>query len=103
MVAKLSIISDMKPQIAYLGLTKSLQLKWNYFLRATEIDPSLLQDLKSGIFSSFVKQLTKQSLDHNWHNLLSLPVRLGCLGIDDPSCSCSLKYTMDQRLCQTFQ
>ncbi|KAI0983576.1 hypothetical protein GJ496_010006 [Pomphorhynchus laevis] len=103
MVAKLSIISDIYSQIAYLGFTKSLQSKWSYFLRATKIDPSLLQDLKSGIFSNFVKQLTKQSLDHNWHSLLSLPVRLASLGIDDPTRSCSLEYDMDQRLCQTFQ
>ncbi|KAI0985260.1 hypothetical protein GJ496_005830 [Pomphorhynchus laevis] len=102
MVAKLSIISDINPQIAYLGLTKSLQSKWIYFLRATKIDPSLLQDLNYGIFSSFVKQLTKQYLDHNWHSLLSLPVRLGGLGIDDPTRSCSFEYDMTQRLWQTF-
>ncbi|KAI0981729.1 hypothetical protein GJ496_000485 [Pomphorhynchus laevis] len=88
MVAKLSIILDINPQIAYLGLTKSLQSKWRSEVRH---------------FSSFVKQLTKQFLDHNWNSLLSLPIRFGYLGIDDPTCSCSLEYDVAQLLCQTFQ
>ncbi|KAI0988635.1 hypothetical protein GJ496_004154 [Pomphorhynchus laevis] len=61
----------------------------------------LLMRLKDS--SNFVKQLTKQSLDHNWHSLVSLPVRLGGLGIDDHTCSCSLEYDIVQRLCQTRQ
>ena len=75
-----------QPHAAYAAFTHGLSSKWVYFARTIPDISDLLKPLENAIRTCFLTSLTGQNaLSDDMRTLLSLPVRLGGLGIIDPS------------------
>lgn len=82
----LSAIAKTQPHAAYAAYTHGLTSKWSYLSRTTPNLASRLQVLEDILRSKFIPCLTGRPPPNDAErNLLALPVRLGGLGIANPS------------------
>ena len=84
-VRKLSVIAMTHPHVAYCAFTHGLVGKWTYFLRTLPKISELLQPLESAILKEFIPAIAGKSISDLERDLFSLPVRMGGLGLCDPS------------------
>ena len=91
-IERLSIIAESQPHAAYAAFSHGISAKWTYFSRVSDFSrlPSDLQcfaHLENVIRSKFIPALTgscqPSDLDRN---LFALPIRLGGLGLFNPTC-----------------
>ena len=82
----LASIANTQPHAAYAAFTHGLSSKWVYFATTIPDISDLLKPLENTIRTCFLTSLTGQNaLSDDMRTLLSLPVRLGGLGIINPS------------------
>ncbi len=82
----LSSIALSHPQEAYCAFTHGLKGKWSYLTRTTPGIGDLLQPLEKILREDFIPAITGRPCPGDLEReLLSLPPRLGGLGITDPS------------------
>ena len=82
----LSSIAVTQPHVAYAAFTHGLISRWTYLSRTIPGIGDLFKPLEATIRQKFLPSLTGQSLFSDTHrDLMALPVRLGGLGIIDPS------------------
>ena len=82
-----------QPQACYAAFTFGLRHRWTYFLRTLPDIEDLLEPLERAIADVLIPSIT----DHHCttpseRDLLALPVRLGGLGIINPSQDADLQY-----------
>ena len=92
-VVKLAQFSMSQPQACYAAFTFGLRHRWTYFLRTLPDIEDLLEPLERAIADFLIPSIT----DHHCttpseRDLLALPVRLGELGIINPSQDADLQY-----------
>ena len=92
-VVKLAEFVMSQPQASYAAFTFGLRHRWTYFLRTLPDIEDLLELLERAIADVLVPSIT----DHHCttpseRDLLALPVRLGGLGIINPSQDADLQY-----------
>ena len=92
-VVKLAEIAMSQPQACYAAFTFGLRHRWTYFLRTLPGVEYLLEPLERVIADVLIPSIT----DHHCttpseRDLLALPVRLGGLGIINPSQDADLEY-----------
>ena len=81
----LASIANTQTHAAYAAFTHGLSSKWVYFARTIPDISALLKPLENAIRTRFLTFLTGQNaLSDDMRTLLSLPVRLGGLGIINP-------------------
>ena len=73
------------PHVAYYAFTHGLIGKWTYFLRTLPNISDLLQPLETTILKEFIPAIAGKSISNLERDLFSLPVRMGGLGLCDPS------------------
>ena len=87
-VQELAILSDIaktEPHAAYAAYTHGLQHRWNYVMRTIPDISPLLRPLEDTIRNIFLPSLLKTpSLSDEERDLLTLPPRLGGMGITSP-------------------
>ena len=85
-VERLSSIAHTQPHAAYAAFTHGLMSKWIYLTRATPNIGDLLSPLEDVIRQKFLTSLTGQNAFNDiTRELMALPVRLGGLGITNPT------------------
>jgi hypothetical protein len=86
-VTALAIVARRYPQTAYAGLARSLQAEWQYLQRVTPHIEAAFAPLEEAIATVFLPALLDATVEEtaNLRPLLALPVRLGGLGIPDPT------------------
>ena len=83
-VMKLAEIAQTQPQAAYSAFIHGISSKWTYFFRTSPINPVSLKPLEDAICLHLIPALTgRESLNGNDRDWLSLPLRLGGLGLRD--------------------
>ena len=92
-VVKLAEFAMSQPQACYAAFTFGLRHRWTYFLRTLPDIEDLLEPLERAIADVLIPSIT----DHHCttpseRDLLALPVRLGGLGIINPSQDADLQY-----------
>ena len=102
-VEKLSKFAKTQPHSAYAAFTHGLMSKWNYLLRVVDWDTlssaELLQPLESAIQSRFIPAITGQAPPgKHVRDLLALPVRLGGLGLRNPTNMAKEQHTASQQI-----
>ena len=86
-LALLSDISVTQPHAAYAAFVHGVVSKWNYLVRCLPNLCDFLLPLEEIIRIKFLPNLTGQcSFSDMERDLLSLPPRLGGLGVINPSC-----------------
>jgi len=94
-VRKLSVIAKIHPHVAYCIYTHGLVGKWTYFLRTLLDISDLLHSLESTIFKEFISAVTGRCVSDLERGLLVLPVRIGGLGLCNPSAVAGFKFFQD--------
>ena len=86
-VERLSHIATTQPHAAYAAFTHGLISKWTYLARTVPDIEDMFQPLEDAIRQQFLPSLTGQAAFSDAdRDLMALPVRLGGLGIINPSC-----------------
>jgi hypothetical protein len=75
------------PQTAFAGMARSLQMEWQYLQRVTPETAEAFAPLEEAIATHFLPAILDASVEEvaTIRGLLALPVRLGGLGIPDPT------------------
>ena len=84
-IKQLSLIAQSEPQSAFAAFTHSIVSEWLFFLRtvpATDVHLAPLEEAIRFIFMPFISG--RSTLIEGERSLLSLPTRLGGMGIIDP-------------------
>ena len=82
-----------QPQACYAAYTFELKHRWTYFLRTLPDIQDLLDPLENVISQVLIPAITEHSCKQLDRNVLALPVRLGGLGLGNPSRESSREYT----------
>ena len=83
-VMLLATVADTEPHAAYTAYTRSLQCQWSFIMRVMTDISDLFEPLEQVITTVFLKSLLKRDVNANEREILSLPARLGGLGIVNP-------------------
>ena len=85
-VNQLSVIAQSQPHTAYAAFNHGLTSKWSFISRTIPNIEDLFKPLETSIRHKFLPALTGQNqFDDTTRDLIATPVRLGGLGIIDPS------------------
>ena len=85
-IEALASVASFEPQAAYSAFTTCIRHRYTYFMRTIPGIDEFLQPLENVIRHKLIPALTEgRSCSDDDRILLSLPVRLGGLGIIDPS------------------
>lgn len=103
-VSQLEVLSEIaktEPQAAYSAFTAGFQHKMTYFIRTISDLADILEPLDNVINNKFIPAITEgQILSAADRELLSLPVRLGGLGIPIYQEICSREYENSRKATQ---
>ena len=93
-ITKLVEFAVTQPQVSYAAYTFGLKHGWTYFLRTLPDIPDLLEPLdQSAISRVLIPAITDRQCAQLDRDILALPVRLGGLGVTNPSSDANLEYT----------
>ncbi|KAI0985238.1 hypothetical protein GJ496_002281 [Pomphorhynchus laevis] len=80
-------------------LTKSLQNQWTYLQRTCEINSEWLNSLSEMIFKKLVPEIIGiPNIDMELRSIICLPLRLGWMGVSDPSTEPKTEFDRSQRM-----
>ena len=89
-VKKLAGVAVTQPHAAFAAFTHCLQGQWTFLCRTMPDGPELFKPLEECIRLDFIRALFKRDVNDLERNVLSLPARMGGMGIFNPveqSCS----------------
>ncbi|XP_074605797.1 uncharacterized protein LOC141858854 [Acropora palmata] len=92
-ITKLAEFAVTQPQASYAAYTFGLKHRWTYFLRTLPDIQDLLEPLESAISRVLIPAITDRQSGQLDRDILALPVRLGGLGVGNPSGDANLDYT----------
>ena len=92
-VVKLAEFAMSQPQACYAAFTFGLRHRWTYLLRTLPDIEDLVEPLERAIADVLIPSITDyHCTTPSERDLLALPVRLGGLGIINPSQDADLQY-----------
>lgn len=92
-VERLATIAETQPHAAYVAFTRCTMSKWNFLLRTTPEIADMMQPIEDTITAKLIPALTgREAISPLERELLSLPARLGGLGIEDPTQKAETQY-----------
>ena len=92
-VTQLAEFALTQPQACYAAYTFGLKHRWVYFLRTLPDINELLEPLERSINEVLIPSLFKHNCSELERDILALPVRLGGLGMGNPTNEASHEYT----------
>ena len=92
-ITKLAEFAVTQPQASYAAYAFGLKHRWTYFLRTLPEIQDLLEPLESAISHVLIPAITDRQCGQLDRDKLALPVRLGGLGIANPSSDANFDYT----------
>jgi hypothetical protein len=92
-VNSLSDIACSEPHAAYSAYTHCLQSQWTFLCRSMPGSAALFQPLEDVIRTVFIPALLRRDVNDLERDLLSLPARMGGMGISKPTEDCLISHT----------
>jgi hypothetical protein len=92
-VKTLATIAATEPHAAYSAYTHCLQSQWTFLCRAMHGSPLLFQPLEDTIRTVFIPALLRREVNDLERDLLSLPARMGGMGITKPPDECHISHS----------
>ena len=77
-------MAESDPRSAYCAFVFGLIHKWNYFQRTIPASPELYKPLEEAIKNVLIPKVTGRGVSDLERDLMSIPCRLGGLGIPNP-------------------
>jgi hypothetical protein len=87
-VKKLALIAATQPHAAFATFTQCLQGQWTFLSRTMLDTADLFQPLEESIRKDFIRALLKRDVNDLERDMLSLPARMGGLGLFKPTEEC---------------
>ena len=87
-----------QPQASYAAFTFGLRHRWTYFIRTLPDIENLLQPLERAISDLLIPSPIGRTSSEAERDLVALPVRMGGLGLIDPSDSADAEYSASIRV-----
>src|SRR6185437_11883492 len=84
-VKKLAFIAATQPHAAFATFTQCLQGQWTFLSRTMLDAADLFQPLEESIRKDFIRALLKRDVNDLERDMLSLPARMGGLGLFKPT------------------
>ena len=98
---RLAEFAETQPHAAFAALTHGLINRWTYVMRTSTCPDDLFQPLENALHQVFLPSLTGQpTLSQQARDLLSLPARLGGLGIMKPTLQRATQMDASKRVCR---
>ena len=97
-VEVLSEIAEDEPQAVYSCFTKAISHRWTYVQRTIPNIAALFEPLESAIRHKLLPALTGRSLSDMERKIFALPVKLGGMGIHNPTVTADNEYTASARI-----
>ena len=97
-VTRLAEFARSQPQASYAAFTFGLRHRWTCFMRALPDIENLLQPLERAISNVLIPLLIGRNCSEAERDLVALPVRLGGLGLINPSDSVDAEYSASIRI-----
>ena len=91
-VTKLSEFAATELQASYAAFTFGLKHRWTYFLRTLQDIEDLLIPLERAVADMLIPSITGHTCTREERDLLALPVRMGGLGLINPSQVATFEY-----------
>ena len=91
-IERLSEIAKIEPHAAYTAFTFGLKHKWTYVLRTIPKITELIEPLEFAIRNTFIPALMNRTCTDIERELMTLPPRMGGLGIINPSAMADQEY-----------
>ena len=92
-VESLTKAAESQPQAAHAALTKSLQFEWAYLQRVVPNCADAFVPLRDSINGKFIHAVLGGGISEQEKALLSLPSRMGGMGLRDPVESAEMAYS----------
>src|SRR6185437_16183369 len=92
-VKKLAVIATTQPHAAFSAFTQSLQGQWTFLSRAMPGISHLFEPLEQSIWHDFIRSLLRREVNELERDMLSLPARMGGMGIHKPVEECLISNT----------
>ncbi|XP_078372794.1 uncharacterized protein LOC144656446 [Oculina patagonica] len=97
-VVKLAEYATSNPQACYAAFTFGLRHRWTYFLRALPDIEDLLEPLERAIADVLIPSITDHHCTKEERDLVALPVRLGGLGLINPSQDAASQFKVSTKI-----
>ena len=91
-VTALAEFATSQPQASYAAFMFRLRHRWTYFMRTLPDIEELLEPLEHAFSDVLIPSLTEHNCSPTERELLALPVRMGGLGLTNPSASARTEY-----------
>ena len=98
-IKTLAIIATSEPHAVYSAYTHCLQNQWSFLCRSMPGDPLLFEPLEDAIRTVFIPALLRREVNDLERNLLSMPARMGGLGICKPTEQCVTSHSNSNYVC----
>ena len=92
-IEKISEVAESQPHAAYSAYVHGYQHKFHYFLRTLNDIKEEVRSLDKVITSKLIQSIVGSQLSDVERSLISLPVRLGGMGIESLSSFASDEYS----------
>lgn len=101
-LTKLSDFALSQPHLAFCALTQGLASRWTYHSRTTGAIHHLLAPLEKFLQERFIPSITgRPACSDELRSVMSLPCRLGGLGICNPVRRAAAEHSLSQRVCRS--
>ena len=97
-VVKLAEYATSNPQVCYAAFTFGLCHRWTYFLRTLPDIDDLLEPLERAIADVLIPSITDHHCTKEERDLVALPVRLGGLGLINPSHDAASQFKVSTKI-----
>ena len=88
----LASIAKDEPQLSYAAFTKSISMRWCFLQRTIPDTSRYFVPLEETIREKLIPALIGRKITDNERDLFSLPVRLGGLGIQNPTITADIEF-----------
>ena len=98
-LSTLATFGKSQPHAAYSAFVHGFSSKWSFLMRTTDCDCLLYQPLEDTITNHFIPAISgRNSITEEERDLLALPIRMGGLGITNPTLTSSSQYTASKKI-----
>ena len=91
-IEQLSALAIDEPQLAYSAYTKALCMRWCFLQRTIPDIKEYFAPLEDVIRDTFIPSIIGRKVTDIERRLLALPVRLGGIGIQNPTVTADIEY-----------
>ena len=101
-VEEMAKIAQDEPQAAYSCFTKAISHRWTYVQRTIPDIEHLFEPLEFAIRDKLIPALVGRNVSDVERRIFALPVRLGGMGIPDPSITCNHEHTASMAITENL-